>query len=391
MLKKVSVKPGDITVGKATPWPIYDIEETLLLQQGTVINSEKQLQVLLEKGIYRGLTAEEVIQLEDQRKQQLLAEKRNKIINNPFQMEDSCANETERLLTQLVANKKADAAETTQYISQQIRHCCKINANATLAAVHLADNFSYSVLHPLHTAILCELLMRRLSFTDEQEQTVISAALTMNIGMHELQNELFAQTTPLTDEQKLAINQHPQKSAEILKKAGVNDTHWLTIVEQHHERINGEGYPNKLSGKAIHQGAKVIALADIYAAMITPRAYRKPIMAQQALKDIFSQRGKSVDNQLTQMLIREVGIYPPGSFVTLVNGDIAIVIKRAIMKNGKTIAPSVCSIIGPRGGMYSRYKMHDSSMNQYKITGICQPTLEETIDYPKLWGLSLVV
>jgi len=388
MLKKVSVKPGDITVGKATPWPIYDIEETLLLQQGTVINSERQLQILLEKGLYRGLTPKEIIKLEEQREQQLLAEKRSKVINNPFQMENSCAIETEQLLTTLAANEKINVVETTKYISNQIRHCCKINANSTLAAVHLADSFSYSVLHPLHTAILCELLMRRLSFTDEQEQTVISAALTMNIGMHELQNELFAQTTPLTDEQTLAINQHPQKSVEILKKAGVNDTHWLTIVGQHHERINGEGYPDKLAGKAIHQGAKVIALADMYAAMITPRAYRKPIMAQQALKDIFSKRGQSVDDQLTQMLIREVGIYPPGSFVTLVNGDIAIVIKRATVRNGKTIAPSVCSIIGPRGGMYSRYKMHDSSMDQYKIIGICQPTLEEAIDYPKLWGLS---
>jgi len=388
MLKKVSVKPGDITVGKATLWPIYDIEETLLLQQGTIITSEKQLQVLLDKGLYRGLTPEEASKLEEQREQQLLNEKRSKIINNPFQMEDSCAIETEQLLTKLSTNEKVDVTETTKYISNQIRHCCKINANSTLAAVHLADSFSYSVLHPLHTAILCELLMRRLSFSDAQEQTVISAALTMNIGMHELQDQLFAQTTPLTDEQKLGVNEHPQKSAEILKKAGVTNTHWLTIVAQHHERINGEGYPNKLAGKTIHQGAKVIALADMYAAMITPRAYRKPIMAQQALKDIFSERGKSVDDQLTQMLIREVGIYPPGSFVTLVNGDIAIVIKRATVRNGKTIAPSVCSIIGPRGGMYSRYNTHDSSKELYRITGICQPTLEEAIDYPKLWGLS---
>jgi len=388
MLKKVRVKPGEITVGKAVPWSIYDMEETLLLQKATIITSEKQLNVLLEKGLYRGQTPEEILEEEEQEKQKAITEKRSKVINNPFQMEDSCAIETQRLLTQLAANEKVDVAETTKYISKQIRNCCKINANSTLAAVHLADSFSYSVLHPLHTAILCEMLMRRLSFTDEQEQTVISAALTMNIGMHDLQNELFAQTTPLTDEQKLAINQHPQKSVEILKQAGITDKHWLNIVGQHHERINGEGYPDKLAGKAIHQGAKVIALADMYAAMITPRAYRKPIMAQQALKDIFSERGKSVDDQLTLMLIREVGIYPPGSFVTLANGDIAIVIKRATVKNGKTIAPSVCSIVGPRGGMYSRYRTHDSSMDQYKITGICQPTLEEAIDYPKLWGLS---
>ncbi len=387
MLTKVSVKPGEITVGKALPWPVYDMEETLLLQEKTIISSEKQLNILLEKGLYRGLTTEEVKQQEERKRQQKIQEKRSKTIDNPFEMEDSCALETERLLSLLAAGAKVDVIETTHYISRQIRHCCRVDANSTLAAVHLADKFSYSELHPLHTAILCELLMRRLSFSDEQEQTVISAALTMNIGMHTLQNELFAQTTPLTDAQQQAINEHPEKSVAILKKAGVTDKHWLSIVGQHHERINGEGYPEKLTGNQIHQGAKVVALADMYAAMITPRAYRKPIQAQAALKEIFNKRGKSVDDKLTQMLIREVGIYPPGSFVTLANGDTAIVVKRAYMrKNGDTVAPFVCSLVSPRGGFYQRYEIHDTGKDLYKITGICQPEFEEPINYPKLWG-----
>ncbi len=391
MLTRVSVKPGEITVGKKLPWPVYDSEETLLLQEQSIISSEKQLNILLEKGLYRGLTPTEKKQQEQQEKQKAIAEQRNRTINNPFEMENSCALETQNLLDQLstmaATGLQLDVSETTQYISKQISHCCKVDANSTLAAVHLAEKFSYSSLHPLHTAILCELLMRRLSFSNEQKQTVISAALTMNIGMYELQNELFSQTTPLTDEQKQRIQQHPQTSVEMLKAAGVTDSHWLTIVAQHHERINGDGYPEGLKDKAIHQGAKVVALADMYAAMITPRAYRKPVMAQQALKDIFNKRGKEVDDKLTQMLIREVGIYPPGSFVTLANGDTAAVVKRAtVRQNGEKTAPFVCSIISPRGGIYQRYQIHDTAKDMYKIIGICQPDFDEPIDYPKLWG-----
>ncbi|RLA20158.1 MAG: hypothetical protein DRQ56_03800 [Gammaproteobacteria bacterium] len=386
MLDKIRIKPGEITVGHELPWPVYDFEEALLLQQSTVIASEKQLNVLMEKGLYRGLTQEELKEKKELEEQQEAAERRKKLIDNPFEMKNSCALETEQLLKQLTIAAPIDVTEITLYISSQIKNCCQRNANATLAAVHLSEEFSYGILHPLHTAILCELLMRRLNFTDEQQLTVMSAALTMNVGMYELQNKLFSQTDPLTESQRLAIKDHPEKSVSILQNAGITDSHWLTIINQHHERIDGEGYPSKLSGNSIHQGAKVIALADMYSAMITTRSYRKPIMAQKALKDIFTKRGKSVDDKLAQMLIREVGIYPPGSFVKLVNGDTALVIKRAISKKGGTTAPAVCSIISPRGGFYERYSSRDSGLDMYKITGMCQPDIDEPINYPKLWG-----
>ncbi|PCI66887.1 MAG: hypothetical protein COB26_10540 [Piscirickettsiaceae bacterium] len=67
----------------------------------------------------------------------------------------------------------------------------------------------------------------------------------------------------------------------------MTDAGLLKIILQHHGRIDGGGYHQGLAGDKIHQGEKVVALADMYSAMITPRAYREPIMAQQALKRIF--------------------------------------------------------------------------------------------------------
>lgn len=389
MLEKVRIKPGEVTVGQRLPWPVYDLEEALLLQEGTLIASDKQLNILLEKGLYRGLTADEQLEHEELKQQQALAEKRAKIDDNPFEMKNACTSQLELLLKQLVEGAETDVMGVTKEIADQINLCCKRNANATLAAIHLSKDFSYSVLHPLHTAILCNLLMSRLNFSEAQQQTVIAAALTMNVGMYELQDQLFSQKTALSDAQKEAINAHPDKSISILKKAGIDDPHWLSIIAQHHERVDGEGYPAKLKGSSIHQGAKVVALADMYSAMITPRSYRKPVMAHDALKNIFTERGEAVDNQLTQLLIREVGLYPPGSFVKLINGDTAIVIKRAISKkNNKTTAPAVCSLISPRGGFYERHSIRDSGLDNHKITGMCNPEIHEPINYPKLWGYS---
>jgi HD-GYP domain-containing protein (c-di-GMP phosphodiesterase class II) len=380
------IKPGEINVGEPLPWPVYDIEKALLLQEGTVVRSEKQMNIIMEKGVYRGMTADEVV--EEKKKEQIKLDQRcSNQPSNPFEMKRSCAEKLQGLIHDLIAGDKVDAYTTAMDIAKTIKHSCEYNANATLAAIHLSDEFSYGILHPLHAATLSELLMRRLNFTDAQEQTVMAAALLMNVGMFELQDELFAQTEALTEQQKAGIHAHPQKSVDILKAVGVKDTHLLKIILQHHERIDSDGYPGKLSGDIIHQGAKVVALADMYAAMITPRAYREPIMAHDAMKKIFVDRGKSVDDHLTQLLIREVGVYPPGSFVKLVSGDTAIVVKRAIVKKGSSATtPVVACIISPRGGLYEKPLVRDTNIDMYKITSMAQPEIEEPISFAKFWG-----
>lgn len=383
IIKKIT--EGEVKLGEALPWPVYDIERALLLQEGTVVRTDKQLQIILEKGVYRGMTEAEVI--EEEKKQDAVQPSTKAKKFDPFEMKVECANRFNELVQNVLDGQSDNLNSTLNFISDNIREGCINNANATLAAVHGSTQFSYSILHPLHTAILCELLMRRLNFTEEQEKIVINAALLMNIGMFELQDELFTQQTPLTDEQKQQIHDHPEKSVALLKDAGVNHPDLFKIILQHHERVDGDGYPAKLTGDAIHQGAKVVALADMYSAMITPRAYRKPIHAQAALKDIFTKRGKAVDDRLTQLLIREVGVYPPGSFVKLVNGDTAVVIKRAIVKEGRNAtAPIVSCIISPRGGVYESPITRDSNREAYKIKGVVEPELDASFKLSKLWG-----
>lgn len=81
----------------------------------------------------------------------------------------------------------------------------------------------------------------------------LAGALLMNVGMHELQDELFVQTQPLIEVQKEAIYHHLEKSAEILKLAGLSKQHTLNIILQHRERTRWRRLPpNKFSGDKIH-------------------------------------------------------------------------------------------------------------------------------------------
>ena len=92
-----------------------------------------------------------------------------------------------------------------------------------LGSVHLFQPEPYTIHHPLHTAIMCELLANRLEYTKEQRIPIIAASLTSNIAMLELQEILHHQETPLNAEQKKQINEHPELGAQMLKEAGVND------------------------------------------------------------------------------------------------------------------------------------------------------------------------
>ena len=99
---------------------------------------------------------------------------------------------------------------------------------------------------------------------------------------------LNRQTGALTEDQRLMIDTHPLAGVELLQAAGVDDEVWLEAVLQHHERLDGSGYPSGLEGDAISPGARMLAIVDIYSAMVRPRAYREAIHARHALRSLFS-------------------------------------------------------------------------------------------------------
>src|ERR1700712_4485395 len=98
---------------------------------------------------------------------------------------------------------------------------------------------SYGVSHSLHCAAVCCLTGKRMGWDDNQRRLLVSAAMSQNLSMIELQGRLAVQSAPPTPEQRQAINDHPIRSAEMLMAAGVDDKLWLAAVEQHHELTDG--------------------------------------------------------------------------------------------------------------------------------------------------------
>lgn len=343
----------------------------MLLNKAETIDSPSQLDALVEHGIYR----------DDAGVATPAHEARDPDPRHPFDALTRIAFQLGQAFTALYA-RRTTAREELARVCDDLPALCQRDTDAMLGAIHLLNKTPYSVWHAIDTALVAEVLGRRLALDLPRRRTLVAAALTSNIGMLKLQEALYKQSTPLTAAQRQQVREHPQRAVEILRYAGIDDERWLTAVLQHHERINGRGYPNGLKSGEIGLEARIIGLADDYAALVSDRAYRSALSPFDALGDYLPEQLDELDPELVQHLRQELGIYPPGTFVRLQNGETAVIIKRA---QGEA-RPIACSLLCPRGEPYAHPFQRDCSLDEFAIKAHSTLQAPLQIDPPLLWG-----
>jgi hypothetical protein len=218
----------------------------------------------------------------------------------------------------------------------------------------------YSVIHAVQCAIACEFIARRFSWPEESTASAVKAALTMNIAITELQGTLAIQTTQErpTAEQAEAISTHPTRGAAILRGAGVDDPEWLRAVEEHHERTNGRGYPRGMREPS--HLATALRYVDEFFAKISGRASRPAMPLQRAVRQLYS---NAYGRVVIDALVEEFGLYPPGTYVRLANGDLGIVLRRGRRIN----TPVAIALANRHGERLPRRVYRDTSDTRYSI------------------------
>ncbi|MEO8152242.1 MAG: HD domain-containing phosphohydrolase [Rhizobacter sp.] len=237
----------------------------------------------------------------------------------------------------------------------------------------------YGLSHAVFTAMICFLMSHRMGWPRERCLLLVKAALTMNMSVFELQGRLAAQGVPMLQEQKNLLENHPLKSAQMLRAAGVTDKEWITAVEQHHEWIDGSGYPNKLT--EMSEMGKALKYADVFMAKISPRAIRQPLTVQEAARQLFKLDG---GGPMAMAIIKEFGIYPPGEVVKLKSGELAVVIRRTASAN----TPLAVSITDKGGMPVLNVVRRETARPEYAITGlVVDKSLVTRVPPERLYGL----
>lgn len=285
-----------------------------------------------------------------------------------------------------VENSQCDFQSRVQTTATQLIHAADEDPDAAIACLHLVRKGAYSVWHSVHAAIVTAIAGRFIGWSAAERISACCAALTMNIGMHDLQDELYCQKAPLTDAQRTVIHQHPTLSADILRAAGVFDPIWLEAVEHHHEDAEGEGYPYALVGAEISVHARVLHLADVYCAQVSSRLYRPSALSEGVMMKMFEDRGCRLGRNLAYLFLKAVGGFPAGTAVELENGDIAVVVRQGDAPRS-AYQPLVRSVMAKDGTVYERPPLRDTELPQYGIEAVKNaPPRRLPYALETLWG-----
>lgn len=322
-MSDIRLHADQISVGVPLPFDTFDQDGHLLLRRGFVIDDPQQLARLLARGLFReaGAATAPATGLLPSTTRPLDRTHKISVIDLIVKVQG-------RLEELLAEEAPTDFAGRLNTLAGQLQHGFSLDSDAALASIQVCHAGRYSARRMVHGAILGELLLRESGADEAMRRVQMCAALTMNIAMLELQDVLYQQSAPPTAEQTAVVRQHPAAGAQRLRQLGVTDPQWLAVVAQHHETIDGHGYPAGLHGNEINRAAQVLSMADRYGAMATGRAYRPAALPNAVLRQLFMDKDKNIDAGLAGLLVKAVGIYPPGSLVALANGDTAVVVKR---------------------------------------------------------------
>lgn len=148
--------------------------------------------------------------------------------------------------------------------------------------------------HQMRVAKLAMSIAKEMGLSDDQIDAVYVAALIHDLGKIFIPMDILSKAAPLVEQEFSLMKMHPQIGYDILKKI---DFPWpvAEIILQHHERLNGTGYPRGLSGKDILLEAKILAVSDVVEAMSSNRPYRKALGVDKALQEISEKKSLLYD------------------------------------------------------------------------------------------------
>lgn len=381
----IQLSPTVLRVGHPIPVALRDASGHLLLPRGAMLADEQQRQQLIARGLY-------VDSGDSEQFQKALAGKLDSLVRS------------NALLGQ-IARAVPDAAECGPAAAKKpigdpvaAWHGVMLRASALLHdppqsdfatrvhrlerdALDLLDGdtdagllmlihgttselHQYSVTHALLVMGVCELAARHLAWPAEWRPSLRRAALTMNLAMTSLQDQLAIQDGPVTPRQRAIIDGHALRAATQMRELGVADTLWLDAVENHHASPPGPlaELPPML------QLARLIQRADIFAARLSPRKMRQAMAATAAAKAAYLDENQQAD-EAGAAIIKALGIYPPGSYVRLASTEIGIVLRRGRRAN----EPVVASIVSKNGTPLGEPAMRDIRQKGFEITGGVAP------------------
>jgi HD-GYP domain-containing protein (c-di-GMP phosphodiesterase class II) len=238
-------------------------------------------------------------------------------------------------------DKDFNIARATKAVTSMVESILR-NPDAMVCLTYLRNISEYTALHSIRTCILGIAFGRHLVLTKDELIALGLGFLMHDVGMVKIPKEILTKPTGLDTQEFETMKRHVGWSVAILKKSGGIPPLAMQVVQQHHERRDGAGYPVRLKGDAISQAGLIGSIVDVYDAVTSDRSYSGGLSAEDALKRMYEWREKDFHPQLVEEFIRCMGIFPIGSLVELSTGSIGVVIT---INRARRLKPKVALVL----------------------------------------------
>ncbi len=255
------------------------------------------------------------------------------------------------------------------------------NKDAMLSLISIQNKDEYTFNHSVNVAIITASFCRFLGMIDEEIKKYSLGALFHDLGKTKIPIEIITKPGVFSQEEIQLMNQHPTFGKEILTSQQDTDHRILDAVYEHHERMDGSGYPRGLNEDQISLAGRLVSIADVYDALTSDRPYRDGDTPKEVLSYMYKLSASDFDPELLQQFIQSIGIYPVGSLVRLQSGFLAIVVESAKEELTK---PVVLLVYDSRRNQTIQPRKLDLSVPGGSLHQITGP------EFAANWGIDIV-
>lgn len=249
-----------------------------------------------------------------------------------------------------------------------------IGNNELINLTKQSSTENYLLSHQVNVCILSVLLGLGLDYPKLKLNDLCLAAFLYDVGMAQFE-EIFSQPRKLSDEEYQRIKQHTILGAEILRHIKDITQTAICVAQEHHELVDGQGYPEGIQGDSIDEFSRIVAIVDVYEALTHPRAQRKKFIPYDALKEMVRQKER-YDKKFLKAWIEQIGAYPIGSWVQLSTNEVGVV---AGINKDSPLKPTVKVIFDSREKKLAEEKI--INLTQYPTLYIKNPINESILNY----------
>jgi putative nucleotidyltransferase with HDIG domain len=200
------------------------------------------------------------------------------------------------------------------------------DVSKSLYDVKTHDNYTF--LHCIDTGIMSAFLGLSMKLKENKLKELGIGAILHDIGKTNIDTKIINKNGILSEEEYIEMKKHPIYGVEILKKIVYIPDASIEAVEQHHERVDGNGYPYGLKGNSICKFAKIVSICDMYDAVSNDRSYRKKFSPNDAYELVLASSGSAFDENIVKKFKEVFSVYPLGCCIRLSNGIEGYVIRQ---------------------------------------------------------------